>query len=148
MRTRPATAKFVQLADFARDIAARIEGTMSARPHSALRALSGRGRSPRPSSGGSALANIADHVLGMRLPHPMEAIEVALLAQAMTDTNGNITAAARLLGIHRKAVERKLAKHRLAKRQVARPRTTNKIANKTTKRSPPRRKPARGRSRA
>lgn len=61
------------------------------------------------------MTNIADHVLAMGLRNPIEALEIALLSQAMTDTSGNITAAARVLGIHRKAVERKLAKHKLSK---------------------------------
>ncbi|MEP6652182.1 MAG: helix-turn-helix domain-containing protein [Myxococcales bacterium] len=100
-------------------------------------AATGRGRPPvRASAGGGALANIADHVLGMRLPHPMEAIEVALLSQAMTDASGNITAAARLLGIHRKAVERKLVKHRLSNRSATKPKTTKR----TTRRKPARRR--------
>jgi DNA-binding NtrC family response regulator len=70
----------------------------------------------------------------------MEALEVALLSQAMTDANGNITAAARLLGIHRKAVERKLVKHRL----VNRPAPKRKAAKRTTGRRKPARRRARG----
>lgn len=43
----------------------------------------------------------------------MQAMEIALLSRAMLVTGGNISAAARVLGMHRKAVERHLAKHRL-----------------------------------
>jgi DNA-binding NtrC family response regulator len=43
----------------------------------------------------------------------MEAIEIALLSSAMTAAQGNITAASRILGIHRKAVERLVTKHNL-----------------------------------
>lgn len=154
VRPRPVTPRFGQLAEIARDLAARIEGNIMARPKKAAGAratarpgtgkgmrvtrgaATGRGRPPvRASSGGGALANIADHVLGMRLPHPMEAIEVALLSQAMTDASGNITAAARLLGIHRKAVERKLVKHRLSSRPAAK----QKPAKRTIRRKPARR---------
>ena len=49
----------------------------------------------------------------MKVPNPIEAIEIALLSQAMLAAQGNISAAARLLGIHRKSVERHLAKHKL-----------------------------------
>ncbi len=48
----------------------------------------------------------------LRLPHDnkLEAIEAALVASAMDLTDGNKSAAARLLGCHRKVVERRLDK--------------------------------------
>lgn len=59
------------------------------------------------------MAAIADRILAMELENPLEAMEIALLTQAMQATEGNITASGRLLGIHRKAVERHLAKHKI-----------------------------------
>lgn len=59
----------------------------------------------------------------MKLENPLEAMEIALLSQAMLATEGNITASGRLLGIHRKAVERHLTKHKI-------PRAKSKRAKK------------------
>lgn len=161
-KARPGAPKFGPLADFARDLAARIQGNMTGRTGTALpaRRASSRkvapratatqpSRSPRGFFGGGALSSIADHVLALKLPNPMEAIEIALLSQAMTDTDGNITAAARLLGIHRKAVERKLAKHRLATRRLAKQRHAKSQSQKAAKRQVPgRRKRPQARRRA
>jgi transcriptional regulator of acetoin/glycerol metabolism len=59
------------------------------------------------------VSGVAERLLAMNLAHPMEAIEVALLSRAMISANGNITAASRILGIHRKAVERLVTKHKV-----------------------------------
>lgn len=67
----------------------------------------------RGAAASGPLATIADRILSMNLKNPMEAMEIALLTQAMQATQGNITASGRLLGIHRKAVERHLAKHKI-----------------------------------
>lgn len=40
---------------------------------------------------------------------PLSRVEWEHIQQAMTDTNGNISAAARLLGMHRRTLQRKLA---------------------------------------
>ncbi len=42
---------------------------------------------------------------------PLSRIEWEHIQQAMTDTDGNVSAAARLLGMHRRSLQRKLAKH-------------------------------------
>lgn len=60
-----------------------------------------------------SIGDIATRLLGMNLSNPMEAIEIALLSSALTAVQGNITAASRILGIHRKAVERLVTKHKL-----------------------------------
>jgi len=73
------------------------------------------GHSPAPA--GDPLARIADGVLKMKLRKPMEAMEIALLSRALVATRGNISAAARVLGMHRKAVERHLIKHGLERQE-------------------------------
>jgi DNA-binding NtrC family response regulator len=75
---------------------------------------------------GGRLAGIADRILAMELKNPMEAMEIALLTQAMQATHGNITASGRLLGIHRKAVERHLAKHKIQRARAAKAAKTAK----------------------
>ena len=120
-RARSGAGKLGPLARFARDLADRMRSTVTGgRARLATVRGSVGGRRSRASSAGGALAGIADRVLRMRLPNAMEAIEIALLSRAMLDANGNITAAGRLLGIHRKAVERALAKHKLARRSRGR----------------------------
>jgi DNA-binding NtrC family response regulator len=102
------------LAAFARDLAVRINAGLSGRGgRSATRPELPRGRPLRSGASGGPLAAIADRILAMELKNPMEAMEIALLTQAMQATQGNITASGRLLGIHRKAVERHLAKHKI-----------------------------------
>ena len=49
----------------------------------------------------------ADEVLEMT---PLSRVEWEHIQQAMTDTEGNVSAAARLLGMHRRTLQRKLAK--------------------------------------
>jgi len=61
-----------------------------------------------PVEGG--LQEMARALLRMPLPNKLEAMESALLQEAMTLAGGNKTRAARLLGVHRKAVERRLEK--------------------------------------
>jgi DNA-binding NtrC family response regulator len=59
-----------------------------------------------------SLQAIAGRLLEMPVGNKLAAMEAALLAEAMRATDGNKTAAGRLLGLHRKAVERKLARYR------------------------------------
>jgi DNA-binding NtrC family response regulator len=102
------------LSDFARDLAARLQRALPGRPARIAQSTSGLGgRRPSVSIVKGSLGDIAGRLLGMNLPNPMEAIEIALLASAMTSAEGNITAASRILGIHRKAVERLVTKHKL-----------------------------------
>jgi DNA-binding NtrC family response regulator len=117
-RPRPRAGNLGSLVALARDLTRRVQGKVSRRPVRVVapRPKLMRGRPPRMPVGGAALAGIADRVLGMKLPNAMEAVEIALLFQAMADTQGNITAASRLLGIHRKAVERLLVKHKVERR--------------------------------
>jgi DNA-binding NtrC family response regulator len=112
-----AGSKFGLPAQFARDLAARVQRVVSGRSMRATPARAvvarGAGRPLRASPAVVSLAGVANRVLDMKLANPMEAIEIALLSRAILDTEGNITAAAELLGIHRKAVERLLVKHKL-----------------------------------
>ena len=108
------------MAAFARDLAVRINATLGGRPGRAVHQLeSPRARPLSASATGGPLAHVADRVLAMNIKNPMEAMEIALLTQAMLATNGNITASGRLLGIHRKAVERHLTKHKIQRAKSA-----------------------------
>lgn len=49
---------------------------------------------------------------------PLRRLEWEHIQQALTDTGGNISAAARLLGMHRRTLQRKLAKRPGAERQA------------------------------
>jgi DNA-binding NtrC family response regulator len=74
----------------------------------ALREPLQAGRSPSPTQG--SLKDIAKAILRMPFPNKLEAIEEALIAEAMSLGGDNKSAAARLLGVHRKVVERRLDK--------------------------------------
>ncbi|WPB73348.1 sigma-54 dependent transcriptional regulator [Archangium violaceum] len=56
------------------------------------------------------LRDAARSILRMALPNKLEAIDTALITEAMALAEGNKSAAARLLGVHRKAVERRLGR--------------------------------------
>jgi DNA-binding NtrC family response regulator len=60
------------------------------------------------------LTRVAERVLAIEQPgNKMELIEAALVQAALDRKGGNKTAAARLLGVHRKVVERQVEKHKL-----------------------------------
>jgi DNA-binding NtrC family response regulator len=62
---------------------------------------------------GLSLDNVARFVLGRNDPgSKLELVERAIVANAMSACSGNQSAAARLLGIERKALARRLAKQR------------------------------------
>jgi DNA-binding NtrC family response regulator len=75
----------------------------------AIRALG----APEPLEGAieSSLTSLAGRLLQLPIGNKLAAVEAALLESAMRASNGNKSAAARLLGLHRKAVERKLEKY-------------------------------------
>lgn len=56
------------------------------------------------------ISEIANVILRLPCPDKLDAIEQAVVDAAMTTTNGNKSAAARILGVHRKFIERKLAR--------------------------------------
>jgi DNA-binding NtrC family response regulator len=60
----------------------------------------------------ASLRSIIARLLELPVDNKLAAVEAALLETAMRASSGNKSAAARLLGVHRKAVERKLEKHR------------------------------------
>ena len=57
---------------------------------------------------GPGLGAIARSILRMPVENKLQAVEDALIAEAMALSEGNQTAAARLLGVHRKAVGRRI----------------------------------------
>jgi len=58
-----------------------------------------------------SLASLAGRLLDLPIGNKLAAVEAALLESAMRAAKGNKSAAARLLGLHRKAVERRLEKY-------------------------------------
>jgi len=67
----------------------------------------------------ASLKTIIARLLDLPVNNKLAAVEAALLESAMRVTSGNKSAAARLLGVHRKAVERKLEKYRVRGHQVS-----------------------------
>ena len=72
-----------------------------------------------------SLQSLAGRLLDLPIRNKLAAVEAALLGSAMRLSGGNKSAAARLLGLHRKAVERKLEKHRLSYAAIALPEATS-----------------------
>ena len=72
----------------------------------ALRAVASleHGAPPRPQS----LDELLDAILAMDLPDKLETVIARLVDEAVRRTDGNKSAAARLLGLHRKALDRRL----------------------------------------
>jgi DNA-binding NtrC family response regulator len=65
----------------------------------------GHGAAPRPMQ---SLDEVLDAILAMKLPDTYEAVVAGLVDEAVRRTDGNKSAAARMLGLHRKALDRKL----------------------------------------
>jgi DNA-binding NtrC family response regulator len=63
---------------------------------------------PAPAGDAPGLRAVAQAVLRLPVENKLEAVEEALVAEAMALSGGNKSAAARLLGVHRKAVSRRL----------------------------------------
>jgi DNA-binding NtrC family response regulator len=83
-------------------------------------AASGASRGHGSSSGSSSsssvrgsLEAIAKMTVDLPTGEKLREVERSVLAHAMATTHGNVSAAARLLGLDRKALERKLLRHRL-----------------------------------
>jgi transcriptional regulator of acetoin/glycerol metabolism len=71
-------------------------------------------------AGGASLDDLAKSVLALPSRARLRDAEKAVVAHALASANGNVSAAARLLGIDRKALERKIRRHglqRAAKRR-------------------------------
>ncbi|MEP6655257.1 MAG: sigma 54-interacting transcriptional regulator [Myxococcales bacterium] len=68
---------------------------------------------PEPMDGAidHSLLLLAERLLHLPIGNKLAAVEAALLESAMRASRGNKSAAARMLGLHRKAVERKLEKY-------------------------------------
>jgi transcriptional regulator of acetoin/glycerol metabolism len=71
---------------------------------------------PSTSDAPADLTRIARAILA--LPdsrHRLRDVERAVVAHALAATKGNVSAAARLLGADRKALERRVAKHKISR---------------------------------
>jgi DNA-binding NtrC family response regulator len=68
---------------------------------------------PSPIDGAieDSLKTLVGRLLDLPVVNKLAAVEAALLEQAMQASSGNKTEAARMLGLHRKAIARKLEKH-------------------------------------
>jgi len=64
--------------------------------------------SPASNSNADVLQSAAQRILRLPIENKLEAIEEALVAEAVRLSDGNKSSAARLLGMHRKAVSRRL----------------------------------------
>ena len=64
--------------------------------------------SPASNTNADALQNIAQKILRLPIENKLEAMEEALVAEAVRLSDGNKSGAARLLGMHRKAISRRL----------------------------------------
>ena len=64
--------------------------------------------SPASNTNADVLQATAQKILRLPIENKLEAIEEALIAEAVRLSDGNKSGAARLLGMHRKAVSRRL----------------------------------------
>jgi len=75
-----------------------------------IRGLSAPAKGPRADLAGA----FAKSILESSTPgSKLEEAQRAIVAHALMETQGNVSAAARLLGVERKALERKVRKYRL-----------------------------------
>jgi DNA-binding NtrC family response regulator len=75
-----------------------------------LERLPGRRPPAAPSADGSDLQSLVRGLLRMPVGNKLEAVERALVDEALALADGNKSAAARLLGVHRKAIERRTSR--------------------------------------
>jgi transcriptional regulator of acetoin/glycerol metabolism len=93
---------------------ARVESLTLAEVEALVRPAAG---SPSSPAAPSSLTEAAAVVVGLPTPgSKLAEIERAVLRHALEETRWNVSAAARLLGVDRKALERKIARHRLGGR--------------------------------
>jgi len=76
-----------------------------------------RGAEPRERVGGAdadaILSSLAKQVVTLQVPgSKVDFVSRAVVMYALSSSNGNVSAAARMLGIERKAMERKIARYR------------------------------------
>jgi DNA-binding NtrC family response regulator len=94
-----------------------ILGMLDAEPGSpAASGVSGTSRASASSTSSSvrgSLEAIAKMTVDLPTGEKLRDVERSVLAHALATTHGNVSAAARLLGLDRKALERKLLRHRL-----------------------------------
>jgi DNA-binding NtrC family response regulator len=84
-----------------------------------------------------SLTSLAGRLLHLPIGNKLAAVEEALLVTAMEVSEGNKSAAARLLGLHRKAVERKLEKYRVRYSAVAAPAGSRVVVSEVAPRTAP-----------
>ncbi len=83
-------------------------GMLDASPSASAGANAGASASARGS-----LEAIAKMAVDLPTGKKLREVERSVLVHALATTNGNVSAAARLLGVDRKALERKLLRHRI-----------------------------------
>ena len=92
------------------DIAALLSGGAAARATAAV--------APAPSRGLASLDAIAEAILALPdSKQRLREVEKAVVAHALVKTKGNVSAAARMLGVERKALERRVERHKLVVRR-------------------------------
>ena len=87
---------------------------------SVLAGLGAAGESDRKDGAGT-LDEIARAILALPSgSHRLRDVERTVVAHALEKTRGNVSAAARLLGTDRKALERRIERHKIAVRRTSR----------------------------
>jgi DNA-binding NtrC family response regulator len=97
-----------------RELRSLVERTLSLTKESVLGAEALRrlvAPEPMEAAINDSLQTLAGRLLQLPVRNKLAAVEEALLATALEACDGNKSAAARMLGLHRKAVERKLEKY-------------------------------------
>ena len=88
---------------------------------SLISGLTPAGANDRP-EGGRSLDEIAHAILALPAGgHRLRDVERTVVAHALVKTKGNVSAAARLLGTDRKALERRIERHKISVRKADRP---------------------------
>ncbi len=73
---------------------------------------------PAASRGLAGIDAIAEAILALPdSKHRLREVEKAVVAHALAKTKGNVSAAARMLGVERKALERRVERHKLVVRR-------------------------------
>ena len=102
------------LRDVVPELQARLSTLTLAQVEALVRGMSALAAPGREAASAPAsLEQVAEVVLALRTPRSKLAeLERVVVLHALEVTNGNVSAAARLLGVDRKQVERKVARHR------------------------------------
>ena len=88
-------------------------GMLDASPSASASANAGSANAGASASARGSLVAIAKMAVDLPTGKKLREVERSVLVHALATTNGNVSAAARLLGVDRKALERKLLRHRI-----------------------------------